>query len=76
MTWLATSPYGPLGAASWQCTECPARNPGDPLTAGPDAIRDEARAHTETAGHVVTIARGTLETLYPMATAPDGGSDG
>lgn len=77
MSWLATSPYGPQLNASWMCADCGAGSGGDPQGADGDTLRAAAVAHLEAAGHRVSIARGTLELLYPMATAaPGGGSDG
>jgi hypothetical protein len=60
--------------ASWKCADCPAQSEGDPLGADGDMLRAGARAHLEATGHRVSIARGTLEVLYPMATVPDGAS--
>jgi hypothetical protein len=70
--WLANSPHGPLRNSSWKCADCIAFGPSTPLDADPDAVRAAAVAHLETAGHRVSVARGTLELLYPMATAPEG----
>lgn len=76
MTWLATSPYGPLLNASWMCLDCTDMIQGDPQGADGDLQRAAAAAHLEQTGHRVSIARGTLEVLYPMATAVQpGGSD-
>jgi hypothetical protein len=78
MTWMATSPYGPVLNSSWTCTdaECPAGSHGDPLGSDGGRLRAEAGAHLEETGHRVRIVRGTVEHLYPMATAvvPEGGS--
>jgi hypothetical protein len=68
MSWLANSPYGPLRNSSWQCSGCVAFGPAAPLDADPDAVRAAAVAHLEATGHSVSVARGTLEMLYPMAT--------
>ena len=72
MTWLATSPYGPLPNASWMCSDCPAADGGDPQGADADLLRAGAKAHLEATGHRVSVARGTMEILCPMATVPDG----
>ena len=76
MSWLATSPYGPQLNASWMCSDCPARSEGNPEGADSDVLRATARAHLEATGHRVSIARGTLEVLLPVATAAEGGSHG
>lgn len=74
VTWLATSPHGPLPNASWICADCPARSEGDPQGADRDMMRAGAKAHLEATGHRVSVARGTMEILYPMATVPGGAS--
>jgi hypothetical protein len=56
------------------CADCPAQDKGNPLGADADMLRAGARAHLEATGHRVSVARGTLEVLYPMATVPDGAS--
>jgi len=72
MTYLVSSPYGPLTVASWSCTRCPAgdgeahREPGD----DGGAVRDRAAAHLARTGHGVTFRRGTAEMLVPVATEP------
>ncbi|MGH3220020.1 MAG: hypothetical protein ACRDPY_15170 [Streptosporangiaceae bacterium] len=71
MTWLATSPYGQQLNVSWTCEECPVRCEGITVDADPDTIRAEAVAHLAAAGHRVLISRGTVETLYPMATTAE-----
>ena len=68
MSWLATSPYGPQRNASWMCADCKAMSGGHPEGADADTLRSGAIAHLEATGHRVSIARGTLEVLYPMAT--------
>lgn len=72
MTWLATSPHGPLASVSWQCADCPEGSHGYALGDAAEVLRGAARTHVETAGHIVAITRGTTETLYPMnMTAKD-----
>lgn len=73
MSWLPTSPHGPLRNASWACADCPARSSGDPYSAAVGDLRADAIAHLEGTGHTVGIAHGTLETLYPMATTTPAG---
>ena len=68
MRWLANSPHGPLRNSSWQCLDCIASGPPVPLNADPNVVRADAAAHLEATGHRVSVARGTLEILYPMAT--------
>lgn len=68
MTWLATAPYGALPQTTWTCEDCPEMDAGSDA----DAMRAAAKAHVETAGHTVHVARGTLEMLCPMATVPGG----
>lgn len=72
MTWLATSLHGPVRNSSWICADCPAKSEGSPQDADHDMMRAGARAHLEATGHRVSVARGTLEVLYPMATTPGG----
>lgn len=76
MTWLATSPHGPLRYTSWRCADCIAFGPAAPLGTDPDVARQQARVHVEDSGHAVTYFRGTSESLYPLATAAEGGGDG
>ena len=71
MSWLATSPHGPLGTAWWECSDCPAKSGGSPLGAKGGVMRDAARAHAETAGHHVVVIWGLTETLYPLALAAE-----
>ena len=71
MSWLANSPHGPLLNSSWRCSDCIAFGPAAPLGADPDVARADAVAHLEATGHSVSGARGTLETLYPMATGAE-----
>jgi hypothetical protein len=66
MTWLVTSPYGPQRSSSWSCDQCPQHAPAGAHDA--DAIRAEAAAHVESAGHQVTVCRGTSELLLPLAS--------
>lgn len=70
MSWVATSPYGPQRDIRWMCFQCPSMTIREEQPADPDASRAAAVAHLEATGHMVTISRGTLETLYPMATTP------
>lgn len=70
MSWVATSPYGPQRDVSWLCFQCPSMTISEAQHGDPDASRAAAVAHLEATGHTVTVSRGTLETLYPMATTP------
>ncbi len=68
MSWLVTSPHGPLAESRWWCEECEAWSPPPYLGADPAAIREQASEHLKASGHRVTVIRGTSETLYPVAT--------
>lgn len=69
--WIANSPYGPQLNSSWRCTDCGAMSGGNTPNADPDMLRISAIAHLEATGHRVSVARGTLELLYPMATTTE-----
>lgn len=70
MTWLPTSPSGPLPVAQWICGECPARCARRGIAhRGSDGedLRADAVAHLTLTGHRVQFRRGTSEDIYPLA---------
>lgn len=75
MSYLHTSPYGRIPHSTWECNDCP--DGGDSLAvaeqpADLDAMRDQAIAHVRSAGHEVTVLRGTRETIAPVKLSPEG----
>ena len=79
MTWLPTSPHGPLPVASWQCLspDCP-MGFAEAFTGitghTSDEIRVRAVTHVTERGHPVIFRRGTAETIEPLATEIPGGA--
>jgi hypothetical protein len=65
VTWLITS-SGPQLSSSWGCCQCP--QSAEPGVLSAEKARAEARTHVETAGHQVSVYRGTVELLVPLAT--------
>jgi len=72
MTFLFSSPYGPLRRIFWSCDECPERSGTADVFAEHDDVHVEAVAHLSAAGHRVTVSRGTVEMLVPLATSAAG----
>jgi hypothetical protein len=78
LTYLITSPYGPLCYRRWLCEDCASGGGG--RWASRESVRASASAHVTVTGHEVTVFDGTLESLYAVATdlpvlaiAPGGG---
>jgi hypothetical protein len=67
VSWCVTSPWGPLQSSSWSCCQCPCSALPGVLSA--EQARAGASEHVRSAGHQVSVYRGTSELLLPLNTA-------